>query len=42
MNQVFRIAIGVGLLVFGYWLGREVGRAESGRSDPQEAREQDG
>jgi hypothetical protein len=35
MNLVMRIASGAGLFVFGYWLGREVGRAESARPDPQ-------
>ncbi|MGD2111736.1 MAG: hypothetical protein PVI50_00010 [Gammaproteobacteria bacterium] len=35
MNLVIRIAIGAGLFVAGYWLGREVGRAQSGQPDLQ-------
>jgi hypothetical protein len=35
MNLVIRIAIGAGLFVVGYWLGREVSRAESGQADLQ-------
>jgi hypothetical protein len=33
MNLVIRIAIGTGLFIAGYWLGKEVGRAESEQPD---------
>jgi hypothetical protein len=39
MDTVVRIVIGAGLFVFGYLLGREVGRTESIREGLKKAQE---
>ena len=37
--MIYRIIVGVGLLALGYYLGREVGRAEPVREELRRARE---
>ena len=37
--MLIRMTVGVGLLAFGYYLGREVGRAEPLREELRRARE---
>ena len=40
--MIYRIAINLGLLVLGYYVGREVGRAEAVREQLRHARETGG
>ena len=39
--MIFRLLTGVGLLALGYYIGREVGKAESIRNEMKQARESD-